>query len=170
MPNEKFEGRLTRTSYAIDQNTRTLLVEVQVRNRSGRLSPGMYVVVNFVEVKPLPPVMVPGEAIVVRNARTTVAVVENNVVRFRPASLGRDYGTETEVVSGLKAGEVIVTTITDEIRDGAKINPQYSKAEAGPESTPGQAEEGQYGNQRLGNQAQKSGNKSGSKGGSNKAQ
>lgn len=128
MPNEKFEGRVTRTSYAIDQNTRTLLVEVQARKRSGRLSPGMYVVVDFVEVKPQPPVMVPGEAIVIRNAKTTVAVVENDVVQFRPVSLGRDYGTETEVVSGLKAGEVIVTTVTDEIRDGVKINPQYSKA------------------------------------------
>jgi multidrug efflux pump subunit AcrA (membrane-fusion protein) len=179
MPNEKFDGHVTRTSYAIDQNTRTLLVEVQVRNRSGRLSPGMYVVVNFVEVKPQPPVIVPGEAIVVRNAKTTVAVVENNVVQFRPVSLGRDYGTETEIVSGLKSGDVIVTTVTDEIRDGVKINPQYSNASQGQkgrqnqtegQKNAGQGQEGRYGHEQLTNQAEKSGNKNQSKGGSNKQQ
>ncbi len=170
MPNDHFEGRVTRTSSSIDQNTRTLLVEVQLPNAGARLLPGMYVVVNFVDVKAQPPLIVPGAAIVIRNGQTTVAVVRGKVVHFQPIRLGRDFGEETEVTSGLKAGDVIATTVTDEIRDGAQVDPQYPKQspqqQAGARSDQAPGESGQYGNQGLDNQAQKSGKKGGSKGNS----
>jgi multidrug efflux pump subunit AcrA (membrane-fusion protein) len=127
LPQEKFAGTVTRTSASIDQNTRTLLVEVQVRNRHGRLLPGMYVVVNFLQMKAVPPLVVPGEAIVVRDAKNTLAVVDNNYVHFRPVQLGRDFGNETEILSGLQPDEIIVKTITDQVQEGAKIDPQFPK-------------------------------------------
>lgn len=156
LPQEKFEGAVTRTSSSIDQNTRTLLVEVQVRNRGGRLLPGMYVVVNFVQVKAVPPLVVPGESIVVRNAANTVATVENNYVHFKPVQLGRDYGNETEIVSGLQPGDVIVKTITDQVQEGAKIDPQFPKQQQTPSGNAGQSEQapsnqGRYGNQNMTN-------------------
>ncbi len=172
MPNDKFEAHVTRTSASIDQNTRTLLVEVQVANPTGRLFPGMYVVVNFVDVKGQPPLIVPGEAIVIRNAKTTVALVRNNVVHFQPVLIGRDYGDQTEIVSGLKAGDLIATTVTDEIHDGVKIDPEYPKqgqAQIGGQTDKSPGEQGQYGEQGLDNQAQKTGKKGGSKGGAGKS-
>lgn len=162
LPQEKFQGAVTRSSSSIDQNTRTLLVEVQVRNRNGRLLPGMYVVVNFVQLKAVPPLVVPGESIVVRDAKTTVAVVENDYVHFRPVQIGRDYGTETEIVGGLKPGEVIVKTITDAVQDGIKVEPEFPKQQqaaaqqAGAQSDQGTAEAGRYGNEGLANQGSKS--------------
>ena len=78
VPNRIFQGRVTRTSSSIDQNTRTLLVEVQVPNHDERLLPGMYVVANFVQAKAAPPLLVPGESIIVRNAQNVVAVVGND--------------------------------------------------------------------------------------------
>jgi multidrug efflux pump subunit AcrA (membrane-fusion protein) len=154
LPQEKFQGTLTRTSGSIDQNTRTLLVEVQVRNRQGLLMPGMYAVVNFVQLKAVPPLVVPGESIVVRNAQSTLAVVENNYVHFKPVQIGRDYGNETEIVSGIKPGDIIVKTITDQVQEGVKINPQFPGQQPGSrqnESQSGQApgQEGRYGNQGL---------------------
>ena len=126
-PQEKVQGTVARTSSSIDQNTRTLLVEVQARNRQGRLMPGMYVVVNFAELQKNPPLLAPGESIVVRNEKTTVAVIENNVVHFRPVQLGRDYGDQTEIVSGLRSGDVIARTITDDVQEGAEIQPEFPK-------------------------------------------
>lgn len=161
LPQEKFEGTVTRTSSSIDQNTRTLLVEVQVRNRNGRLIPGMYVVVNFVQLKAVPPLTVPGESIVVRNAKNTLAVVENDYVHFRPVQIGRDYGNETEIAGGIQPGDVIVKTITDEIQDGVKVEPEFPKAQqqaggqrqgGGGQSDQGPGQEGRYGNQALDNQ------------------
>jgi multidrug efflux pump subunit AcrA (membrane-fusion protein) len=157
-PQDKFEGTVTRTSGSIDQNTRTLLVEVQARNRNGRLIPGMYVVVNFVQLKAVPPLVVPGESIVVRGAKNTLAVVEDNYVHFRPVQLGRDYGNETEIVSGLQPGNVIVKTITDQVQDGVKIDPEFPKQpqqpgqQGGGQSDQGTSQQGQYGNQGLTNQ------------------
>lgn len=157
-PQEKFDGTVTRTSGSIDQNTRTLLVEVQVHNRNGRLIPGMYVVVNFVQLKAVPPLVAPGESIVVRNAKNTLAVVENNYVHFKPVQIGRDFGNETEIVGGLEPGAVIVKTITDQVQDGVKIDPEFPKQQAqgqqqpGRQSDQGSGQEGQYGNQKLDNQ------------------
>ena len=160
-PNDQYEGRVTRTSASIDQNTRTLLVEIQVKNLNGQLLPGMYVVVNFVEVKAQPPLLISGGAIVVRGAQTIVARVEDNVVRYRPVTIGRDYGDETEISSGLKEGDVIVTTVTDEVRDGAKVDPQFQKQSApaagGAQNDHGTGQNGQYGPQGQANSAQKSG-------------
>ncbi len=171
--NEKYEGRVTRTSASIDQNTRTLLVEVQVDNSQGRLLPGMYVLVNFLQVTGHPPLIIPGEAIVIRKAKTVVATVDNNTVHYRPVSIGRDYGDQTEIVGGLKAGDVIVTTVTDQVRDGVKVDPQYPKGnnagtQAGGQSGNATGEEGRYGNQKLDDAAQKSGKGAKSGGGSGK--
>jgi multidrug efflux pump subunit AcrA (membrane-fusion protein) len=158
-PNDKIEGRVTRTSASIDQNTRTLLVEVQVANNR-RLVPGMYVVVNFIDVKGEPPLIIPGAAIVVRDGKSTVAVVENQTVRMRPIGIGRDYGDQTEIASGLKEGDVIVTNVTDEVRDGIEIDPQFVNNQAqqtGSQSDKNPGTQGQYGQQKLDNSAQKAG-------------
>lgn len=158
-PNDKIEGRITRTSASIDQNTRTLLVEVQVANNH-RLVPGMYVVVNFINVKGEPPLIIPGAAIVVRNAKTTVARVDNQTIHMQPIGIGRDYGDQTEITSGLKEGDVIATDVTDELRDGIKVDPQFPKnsdqaAGAGGQSDKNPSSQGQYGQQGLTNSAQK---------------
>lgn len=171
LQNEKFEGRVTRTSSSIDQNTRTLLVELQVSNPKGKLLPGMYVQVNFLDVQAERPLMIPGEAIIVRNAKQTVGVVQDNTVHFRPVSIGRDYGDESEILRGLNEGDVIVTTVTDDVREGGKIQPQYPKrgaeqaAERQSGSSAGQG--GQYGNQAQTQDAKKTnGQKPGQKSGS----
>ena len=60
-------GDVTRTANSVDPNTRTMLTEVQVDNRSGKLVPGMYTVVTFPPGQGLNgPLLVSGDAIVVR--------------------------------------------------------------------------------------------------------
>ncbi|MFL6417406.1 MAG: efflux RND transporter periplasmic adaptor subunit, partial [Bryobacteraceae bacterium] len=156
-PNEEVEGRVTRTSASINQNTRTLLVEVQVRN-NGRLVPGMYVVVRFKSTNAQPPIIIPGASIVIRGAKTTVAVIDNNqTVHLRPITVGRDYGILTEVTSGLNEGDVIALDVTDEIRDGSRIEPQFSKAGNEQPSSHSEVEPeqgGNYGPQGLTDQRQ----------------
>ena len=63
----------------------------------------------------------------VRDAKNTLAVVDNNYVHFRPVQLGRDFGNVTEILSGLQPNEIIVKTITDQVQEGAKIDPQFPK-------------------------------------------
>jgi multidrug efflux pump subunit AcrA (membrane-fusion protein) len=124
---EKFEGRVSRTSSSIDQTTRTLLVEVHVANPRYRLLPGMFVIAKFIDTQPVRPIAIPGEAIVIRNGQQMVAIVKDNEVQFRPITIGRDYGDRTEVLTGLNEGDVIATTVTDEVRDGVEIEPRFPK-------------------------------------------
>ena len=169
VPNEKFTGIVTRTSASIDQNTRTLLVEVQVRNRHGVLMPGMYAQVNFIQSNDVPSILIPGETIVVRDGRNVVALVRDQVVHFQPVSIGRDYGEKAEITNGLKPGDVIALNVSDEVHEGAKIQPEFGNA---PGASGGQqpGAPGAYGNENLANQGsrQESGGAKGNKSGGGK--
>ena len=103
LPSRLFGGKVTRTSESLDPNTRTLLTEVDVPNPASSLLPGMYAQVTLRSVIAEPPLLVPGDALVTRANGTRVAVVdEDGSVHFQRVSVGRDYGIETEVLSGLQ--------------------------------------------------------------------
>ena len=139
-PNQPFYGKVTRTASAIDQNSRTLLTEVQVDNHAGHLMSGMYAVVTFAPNPPSSPgatanastqrgpVVISGDAVAIRNDRPTVALVSaDGTVHLQPVVLGRDFGSETEIMSGLKPGDLVAATFTDDIRDGAAVQIEQDK-------------------------------------------
>jgi multidrug efflux pump subunit AcrA (membrane-fusion protein) len=131
-PGRQFEGVVTRTSASIDPNTRTLLVEAQTSNPDGHLMPGNYVLATFkaVQAGGGGGVFIPGEAIVIRNGKTAVATVVDNRVQFKPIQIGRDYGDQTEVLSGLKPDDIIVRTVTDKVQENVEIEPRYRTEKA----------------------------------------
>ncbi len=141
LPHEKFTGEVTRTADAIDQNTRTLLTEVQVDNHAGKLLAGMYAVVTFNQTAAFAaslPLLVAGDAIAIRNNRPTVAVIDGNgIVHLVAVEIGRDFGGQTEIVNGLKDGDTIAATFTDDVVEGAKVKPHFDPhAAAGGGSKP----------------------------------
>jgi len=161
IPGQKVEAKVTRTSSAIDSNSRTLLVEVRVSNPKEQFLPGMYAVVNFLETTSVPPLLVPGESIVVRDGKNMVAMVANgNHVHFRPVDIGRDFGEQTEITMGIKAGDVVVKNVNDEIQENAEVQPVFPKQKP-PAATTSQSDaqhgqEGKYGNQSKANSTKKS--------------
>lgn len=116
-----FAGKVVRTAGAIDPATRTLLTEVHVPNRSGRLLPGMYAQVSFTVPKTEASLRIPAIALIVRAEGTLVARVENNVVRLVPVTLGRDFGTSVEVLAGVQAGEALVVNPAESLADGMAV-------------------------------------------------
>ena len=156
LPQAEFSGQVTRTAASIDQNTRTLLTEVQVDNRQGRLLTGMYAVVTFHPMAGQGPITVSGDSIAVRQDRTVVAVVDNGIIRIQRVEIGRDYGPAVEILSGLKEGDVIAATFNDDIKEGARV--QLKEAQAAGEATSPRAAPSQsappggstqYGNQSI---------------------
>jgi RND family efflux transporter MFP subunit len=124
MTDKRFSAHVTRTAGALDPATRTMQVEVQASHAGGLLLPGMYANVRFFLPLQNPPLLVPVNA--VRNTSGGIRVVvvgEGGKVRFQTISVGRDYGTQIEVLEGLKPGDKVVTTVTDELRDGGTVNP-----------------------------------------------
>ena len=121
-------SNVTRTAGTLDENTRTLVTEIQVDNRDGRLKSGMYTVVTFGNKTGGPgPLIIPGDAVGIRQDRPTVAVVENNIIHLQPVTIGRDFGPEIEITGGLKEGDLIATTITDEVIEGAHVHAEMDK-------------------------------------------
>jgi len=114
-----------------------MLTEVQVDNRSGKLVPGMYAVVTF---PPGPggrqPLMVSGDAVVIRNDRTTIAKVVDGRVHLQPVTIGRDFGGVVEILTGLQVGDVIVTNVTDDVVEGAEVQLHFTKAPEQEEQEP----------------------------------
>lgn len=124
-PGRVYQGKVARTAEALDPSSRTLLSEVQLDNRDGELLPGMYAQVRFTVPRSKAVTIVPGNA-VVANAQGTrvVTVTEDGHIHFLPVELGRDLGSEVEVLSGLKGNERVVTNPSDTLAEGqpAKTN------------------------------------------------
>jgi multidrug efflux pump subunit AcrA (membrane-fusion protein) len=126
-PGKTFDGKVTRTANSIDPNSRTLLVEVQVPNRDGKLLPGMYAEVRFRSHRDSPPLMVPGDALIAANAGPQVAVLLDTdsgtakKIHLQPVQLGRDFGAETEIIAGLQGTESVVVNPGDDVREGAMV-------------------------------------------------
>jgi multidrug efflux pump subunit AcrA (membrane-fusion protein) len=74
-PGRTFDGKVTRTSNSLDPNSRTLLVEVQVSNRDGKLLPGMYAEIRFKSHRDAPPLLIPGDTLIAANSGMQVAVL-----------------------------------------------------------------------------------------------
>jgi RND family efflux transporter MFP subunit len=124
LPGRSFVGAVTRTAHALDPNSRTLLVEVQVPNADGALLPGMYAQVDFSSARTDPPMLVPSDALIVRADGTQVAVVRpDHIVHLQKIQIGRDYGDKLEVLNGLHEGDTIMTNPGDQAREGTQVTP-----------------------------------------------
>jgi len=128
-PDQTFNANVTRTAGSIDQNTRTMIVELQVDNSKGLLLPGMYAVATFPAAQGAQgPLLISGDAVAIRGDKTVVAVVDDGKIKLTPIVIGRDLGPEVEVVSGLKEGDLIATNFTDDIREGVQVKTRMNKA------------------------------------------
>jgi len=86
--------------------------------------PGMYANVDLTTARPNPPLLIPGDTLVVRAEGTQAAVVgSDRLVHFQRLQLGRDFGDKIEVTSGLQAGQQVVVNPGDTVQEGAKVNP-----------------------------------------------
>jgi RND family efflux transporter MFP subunit len=120
-PGQSFSGTIARDANAIDQASRTLLVEVDVENRDGRLLPGAYVRVHLTLPKEIRSVTVPANTLLFRAEGLRVGVVRNGRAELVPITLGRDYGSIVEVVSGLQPTDQVIADPADSLISGTPV-------------------------------------------------
>jgi RND family efflux transporter MFP subunit len=116
-----YEGKVSRTSQAINPQSRTLRVEVDIPNADSRLVPGMYVEVSFTLKNPIG-VQVPAAALSFRPKPQVAIIDEKNVVEFRDVKIGADDGDVVQIESGLKEGDKVVLNISSQIASGMKVD------------------------------------------------
>jgi RND family efflux transporter MFP subunit len=120
-PGETLTGTIVRNADAIDAASRTLNVEVDVLNPTGRLLPGAYAFVHL-RVSPHPGlVTIPSNALLFRAEGLRAGVVRNGHVELTPISIGQDYGSTVEVISGLTARDPVIVNPSDSLVNGAAV-------------------------------------------------
>jgi multidrug efflux system membrane fusion protein len=131
-PGTEFQGHISRISPAADQNSRAFEVEVTIPNQQGLLKPGMIASLNANEgavaannLLPIVPLTAITHAPQNQNAYAVMVIEEREgkqYARLRPVTLGESVGNAIVVTSGLKAGEVVVTTGVSQIADGEQLS------------------------------------------------
>jgi len=122
-PGRLYVARLDSTSNAIDQASRTLLVQLSVENPNGELLPGAYAEVHF----KLPAGVgtafrLPANVLLFRGDGLNVATVAaGGHIVMKAVTIGRDYGSEIEVIQGLTAEDDVVLSPPDSLTAGAAV-------------------------------------------------
>jgi RND family efflux transporter MFP subunit len=130
-PDRKFIGKVTNVSGALDSNTRTRQTEIHVKNLDHALLPGMYAEIKLTTLREAPWIRVPGTTLVVRPNGQFVALVKDEKVHYQKITIGRDYGDEVEVRTGLKGDEEVVISPSDDLLEGQKVKAILDKKDDG---------------------------------------
>jgi RND family efflux transporter MFP subunit len=128
-PGETFTGTLVRNSNSIDPASRTLNTEVEVDNPTGRLLPGAYVSVHLKLPEVVRSVTIPANALLFRSEGLRVGVVRNGQSVLVPITIGRDFGSTVEVVSGLNRSESVILNPSDSLVSGTRLRVNQAKTQ-----------------------------------------
>jgi RND family efflux transporter MFP subunit len=121
-PGRVFPGTLVRTAQAIDQSTRTLLVEIRVNNPTGTLFSGAYAEVHLKLPTATSAFILPVNTLLFRSEGLRVAAVtDGRHAELKPITLGHDFGSEVEVVAGLTGDESIIANPPDSLVSGEEV-------------------------------------------------
>jgi RND family efflux transporter MFP subunit len=129
-PGKTFSGTIARNSNSIDPASRTLLVEVDVDNRAGQLLPGAYVRVHLKLPQSVSSVTVPANTLLFRSEGLRVGVIRNGQAELVPVTIGRDYGSSVEVVSGLQTTDPVIVNPSDSLISGTTVQVNAPPAQA----------------------------------------
>jgi len=120
-PGRRFQGKLVRTSNAINYATRTLIAEIDVDNPTGELLSGSYTEVHLRVRGQTSSYLVPVSTLIFRSQGLQLAVVKDGSVLLTPVTPGRDFGDQIEIVSGLNGNESVIISPPDSIVSGQKV-------------------------------------------------
>jgi RND family efflux transporter MFP subunit len=121
-PGAKFSGQVTRSAGALDSNTRTMRVEIQVPNPERKLLPGMYASVTIEIERSGAALVVPASTLITGEGGVRVASVDaQGLVRLLPVEIERDRGTEVEISAGLTGEEQLIANPAPTTTDGIHV-------------------------------------------------
>ena len=126
-PGDTFYGVLNLMAHDLDEKTRSMAVELDVKNPDLRLGAGMYPEVHWPIKRPQPSLLVPPTSIVTTTERTFVIRLKDGAAQWVNVSRGARVGDLIEVFGALKEGDTIARRGTDEIREGTKVTAQPVK-------------------------------------------
>lgn len=135
-PQKQFKGVVSRSAGSLNANSRTMLLEVVFDNPDGLLYAGMYGQVHLAVSGRAPVLMVPTSAMAFNANGTQVMTVVDGKVHFQSVSVGRDFGTEMEVLSGLSKQTQVVSNPAAQLVEGMSVRTTQQGVAGAPGGSP----------------------------------
>ncbi len=129
-PGQSFSGTVARVATVVDVSTRTMAVELDVRNRDGQLAPGTFCQVRWPVRRSGPSLFVPSTSVASTTDRTFVIRVRGGKAEWVDVRTGLTSGALVEVFGDLQAGDEVARRGTDELRPGTDVRPRDPKPSA----------------------------------------
>jgi RND family efflux transporter MFP subunit len=121
-PGQVFHGKLVRTADAVDPASRTLLVEVDVDNRDGKLLAGSLAQVHFKGTQMASVFVLPVSALIFRADGLRVGTVRGDTAHLVPVIIGEDDGRTVQIVTGLTKDDKVIQDPPDSLIEGEKVH------------------------------------------------
>ncbi len=126
-PGVRFEGRVVEVNPAVDADTRSAKVRIQVDNAAGKLKAGMFAQGEILTGVEAQAVVIPAAA-VYRDDRsskqTYVFVVEGGKAARRAVRIGREHENALEIAEGLRPGDLLIAEQSIEVAEGVRVEPR----------------------------------------------
>jgi RND family efflux transporter MFP subunit len=116
-----FTGTISRFTHKVDEETRTMITEIEVPNPKLELIPGMYATVVLKAERRPQVLTVPTEAISTDKKASVYVVNRDQEIEERPVTLGLETPSQYEVVAGLKEGELVMIGNRSQVKPGQKV-------------------------------------------------
>jgi RND family efflux transporter MFP subunit len=121
-PDKTFKAVVSTTSEAINKTARTLLVELHAKNDDNLLQPGTFAQVRFNLTDTPGTMRIPTSALIFRENGPQLAILTpGDKVDLRSIKLGRNLGTEFEVLAGLSASDTVINSPPDSLSQGEQV-------------------------------------------------
>jgi RND family efflux transporter MFP subunit len=128
-----YPGKVISTSGAVSPDSRTMLVELQVENSKNEILPGSYATVRVPESVLGKVLILPDNTLIFRGKDRQVGVVDaKGVVQLRDVKVGRDFGVQSEILSGVTESDKVIVNPSDSLTTGTIVR-------VAPSAAPGQS-------------------------------
>jgi membrane fusion protein (multidrug efflux system) len=126
-----YPGKVISTSGAVSPDSRTMLVELQVDNSKNEVLPGSYATVRVPQVALAKLVTLPDNTLIFRDKSVQVGVVDGkSVVQLHDVKVGRDFGVQSEILSGVAESDKVIVNPSDSLTSGTTVRVSAAPASA----------------------------------------
>jgi len=121
LPGRNFDGKITRFSYSLDDQSKTMLAEIELPNPKFELRPGMYAIVKIGIERKEDTLLVPVDALLIEKSGASVFTIADNKAKKTPVKTGFNDGTNAEIVSGIKPDQSVILIGKKTLADGQPV-------------------------------------------------
>jgi RND family efflux transporter MFP subunit len=134
-PGRTFEATIARMAQAVDNRTRTMMVEADLANAGGALVPGTFATIEWPVRRSYPTLRVPTTAVASDQQQQFVIRVSRGRASWVDVTTGMTVGATVEVFGRLTSADMVVTRATDAILPGTEVRPLVARARGSESAT-----------------------------------